>query len=178
MATRAIISVNGKPFVATFEYGNPYDLGRQLAHTKNKSELLEVAKNYNIYAMDPKEEKLYGFTEEDDNIDISNLSDMMEFQYDLKNGKWYVCRLDETWQKVSNGNKVFVPLNEVILAMDKANAESNPNSPLFKGNEDMDEEEIVYHAIPDYRKDSSETPLYTNVNQKYIPVRHHKRKIK
>ena len=125
MGTRAIISVNKKVILATHWDGYPENLGTDLLKTKTISQIIRVAKKYSIdsahisihkkiseerFKKIAKEHHLsmkkvregYRRTEVYTPKDwavgrIKNYGDWAEYQYDLRNGKWYYRKLSGTY---------------------------------------------------------------------------------
>jgi hypothetical protein len=125
MGTRAMISKNGNPFIATHWDGYPENLGLDLIGTYTDDEIIQVASKYNIdFASSEILERLitakvaelmrkHNLTEEKiragiirGNIvtandylpsEIENYDDYAEYQYDLENGKWKFRSLRGSW---------------------------------------------------------------------------------
>jgi len=149
MGTRAIITKNGKPFIATHWDGYPESLGEDLMNTKTDKEIVEVAKKHNIDFADLRspsikaererrfrniskktkgkysvkklkemakkgEQLRFGIhTPEFSPIDpIKHYDDYAEYQYDLKDGKWRIRELGDTWKKAEKG--VWQPLKKAV----------------------------------------------------------------
>ena len=65
MGTRAIITIEGKPFLATHWDGDPASLGQDLKATKlSKKEIIDVAKRHTIDAADINDDDIKKIREE------------------------------------------------------------------------------------------------------------------
>lgn len=168
MGTRAIISKNGRPIIATHWDGNPESLGKDLKNTKTDRDILEQSSKHNIDFIDksfapdepltvndgekvrttyfPKTDKEmveigkkvglidkklsikkaikegFGTSNLDGTIKLTgvgNLSetygDWAEYQYDFRDGEWFVRPLNSVWDKSKIKDKTgFKILKEVI----------------------------------------------------------------
>lgn len=170
MGTRALISKNGKPIIATHWDGNPDSLGRHLKNVKTDEKILEEASKHSIDSIDksfapdtpftvydedskkyrttyfPKTDKEmieiakrvglvaknistkdaleqgFGTSNSEGTIKLASVSDLgdnygdwAEFQYDFKDGEWFVRPLEGSWTKDKEKSKVgFKKLKEVI----------------------------------------------------------------
>jgi hypothetical protein len=126
IGTRAIISVDGKPMLATHWDGYPASLGSDLLHCDRSARaVIEVAKAHTIDAADPRilvalnAERVNALAEKHrltvdeikagsrrgnvisaDDYEISDISkygDLAEYQYDLSEKQVYFRPLDGWW---------------------------------------------------------------------------------
>jgi len=126
IGTRAIVSIEGKPMLATHWDGYPSSLGSDLLHCdKSIKAVIEVAKGHTIDAADPrilvalngervnalaekhqltvqeiKAGKRRGNVISADDYEISDISkygDLAEYQYDLSGKEVYFRPLDGWW---------------------------------------------------------------------------------
>ena len=131
MGTRAIISKNGEPFVATHWDGGVRNLGRGLVSVFTDEEIIQVASEhvidsasieirrilydarikelairYNLSERAIKQGTRRGniFSARDFPIgSIDDYGDYAEYQYDLRNGIWYARTLGGFWPTDSYG---------------------------------------------------------------------------
>ena len=159
MGTRAIITKDGKPFIATHYDGNPSSLGRDLLNKSSDEEIIKAAVEHTIdfadeivckivnperYAyiankaneilkktgkkkrytikdiedMDNKGESLtFGVQGAGDYPvgSIGGYNDFAEYQYDLKEGKFYFRELSGEYPKSLKTAGKFVELNQKEL---------------------------------------------------------------
>ena len=126
IGTRAFISVDGKPMLATHWDGYPASLGLHLLGCdKSMKAVIEVAKAHTIDAADPQvietlnRERISQFAEKhqlsfdeikagkrrgnvtcDDDYEIADIGlhrDLAEFQYDIRGNEVFVRPLDGWW---------------------------------------------------------------------------------
>lgn len=131
MGTRAIISKDGKPFLATHWDGDPESLGKELERTRTAEQIISVARKHTIDSASPPVMKTLNavrlrmlmrkhklsleeikkgvrrgniIVAEDYEIgNIKNYDDFAEYQYNLKNGKWEMRELHGEWKKAKAG---------------------------------------------------------------------------
>jgi hypothetical protein len=129
MGTRAIITIEGKPFIATHWDGNPDNLGRKIfsssiapdslyPRTKRSDvdkfeHLIKSVQSHTIDFAVPSVKKF--LTDIAKRIDpISNYGDYAEFQYDYKNDEWFVRPLHGEWTETQHSKTKFKKLKDVI----------------------------------------------------------------
>lgn len=111
MGTRAIITKNGKPFIATHWDGYPDVLGADLLGKTKDEDIVRVAMKRDIDFADSKLLKKLNQPNVDD---IKYYGDFAEWQYDLKNGRWFVRPLSGKYPESLNTSKKLKPLEFVI----------------------------------------------------------------
>jgi len=115
-----MISINGKPLLATHWDGDPGSLGADLKHVKSINDIIIVASKYSINAARASilkksndvmisilkkngvYEPGYQWLAESKDKFVTNISrygDFAEYQYDLKGGKWRYRELSDMWIK-------------------------------------------------------------------------------
>lgn len=127
MGTRAIITKEGKPFIATHWDGYPESLGKDLKKMPdltngsiiavakehsidfadnvvrkvlNKERIKELAQRHNLSEAEIKQGYRRGNIMSSDDFEIGNIKiydDWAEFQYDIRDGKIYYRALSGSW---------------------------------------------------------------------------------
>lgn len=96
MGTRAMISFDGKPTIATHWGGDPDCLGQHLLACRDMTEILAVANKHVVDAIDPAFPGA-----KPDSYSIADYGDWAEYQYDVRTKgekfKVYVSKLDGWW---------------------------------------------------------------------------------
>lgn len=129
MGTRAMISMEGKPFVATHWDGYPSSLGKDLLMCGiggliSPREILEVASDHSInfadeeYLRDANQLMIdrlkengqyqtgYGWLAEKNDqfvYSIKEYGDFAEYQYDFFQGQWRFREVNDEWTKATFG---------------------------------------------------------------------------
>ena len=145
IGTRAIISIEGKPILATHWDGYPSSLGADLLHCERSARaVIEVAKAHTIDAADPRilvalnGERVNALAEKHrltvdeikagarrgnvisaDDYEISDISkygDLAEYQYDLSGKEVYFRPLDGWWPDSLKHAADFKLLTETEVA--------------------------------------------------------------
>jgi hypothetical protein len=135
MGTRAMITIDKKPFVATHWDGYPSELGKDLSRAKTKEAILKQAVKRSINSADksvlkeanklaierikkmPKNTRAgYEWALKSGKFvdDIKNYDDWAEYEYDYdtKTGTWMVRERDGSWRE--NRPKAWKKLSKVI----------------------------------------------------------------
>jgi hypothetical protein len=125
MSTRAIITKNGKEFIATHFDGYPEGLGEDLIGKFTDEEIKEAASRHNISFIEGGKPTTQTIrpdimisgsrmlaAQDYPTCDIANYDDFAEYQYDLKDGKWQFRPRWSSWQKAKNKPGKFYPLTK------------------------------------------------------------------
>ena len=97
MGTRALISIDGKPMIATHWDGYPDSLGRDLLKCERcLPKVIEVAKKHSIDSVEGSiREELNNESIEDREVDdISNYRDWAQYEYNIVDRKVYFRKLN------------------------------------------------------------------------------------
>ena len=172
MGTRAMISINEKPFIATHWDGYYDGMGKQLESAKTKAKIISIAKEHNIDFADitnPAIKKLcdtriqelmkkHNLSEEkikegvrrgaiiavDDYeiTDIKRYGDFAEYHYDFTEGVWRVRSVSGAWDE----NPAFGKWFTMPLNKDQVKEMETGEEPELKGrfgNIDLTEPEKI-----------------------------------
>ena len=143
MGTRALITKNGKPFIATHWDGYPTGLGADLLNKKTISEIIKVAKKHQIDFADSSVQKNLNaerikYLAKKHNLSIAEIKkgtrrgniteaedweietikgygDWAEYQYDLRNGKWYFRQLSGAYPQSLKSAGDLKPLTKEVI---------------------------------------------------------------
>lgn len=138
MGTRAIICINGDPFVTVHWNGEPRNLGKKLANTTTEEEILNItrshvitsacerilpklncervsylAEKHDLSETEIREGHRRGviFEPEDKLIaPIARYGDTPDYQYNLIKGIWYYRELDNNYPECMKCSKEFILL--------------------------------------------------------------------
>lgn len=142
MGTRAIVTKDGAPFIATHWDGYPECLGKNLLNCTNDADIVEECKNrsidfaavevitalneeriallsakHNLSEDEIREGKRRGNVTCSDDYEIGPIEiyeDYAEYQYDFRDGTWYCRELNGWWPDSGKTGGPFEKLSEVL----------------------------------------------------------------
>ena len=145
MGTRAIICINGDPFVTVHWNGEPENLGKKLANTTREEEILSIAEScvittackrilqqvsdkrvsylaekHDLSESEIKDGLRRAFVLEPEDYPIGSIDrygDTPDYQYNLVEDKWYYRELDDKYPECMKCSKEFILLTKKRTAL-------------------------------------------------------------